>query len=69
MRVVFLDVSFTWSEFPPVSLVDAPADAELQVHAVSQTHKILRMVRNTSLPTIATDLVGVSLVLRFICRS
>lgn len=47
MRVVLLDVSLTWSEFLPVSLIDVLADIEVQVHADSQTRHILKMVRNT----------------------
>lgn len=47
MRVVLLDVSLTWSEFLPVSLIDVLADIEVQVHADSQTRHFLKMVRNT----------------------
>lgn len=47
MRVVLLDVSLTWSEFLPASLIDFPADIEVQVHADSQTRHTLKMVRNT----------------------
>lgn len=47
MRVVLLDVSLTWSEFLPLSLIDVPADIEVQVHADSQTRHTLKMVRNT----------------------
>lgn len=49
MRVVLLDVSLTWSEFLPVSLIDASADQGVQVHVVSQNHHFLIMVRNTRL--------------------
>lgn len=47
MRVVLLDVSLTWSEFLPVSLIDVLADLEVQVHADSHSRPILKMVRNT----------------------
>ncbi|XP_011605755.1 10 kDa heat shock protein, mitochondrial [Takifugu rubripes] len=50
MRVVLLDVSLTWSEFLPVSLIDASADTGVQVHVVSQTHHFLIMAFRKFLP-------------------
>lgn len=47
MRVVLLEVSLTWSEFLPVSLIDVLADIEVQVHADSQSRHNFEMVRNT----------------------
>lgn len=47
MRAVLLDLSLTWSEFLAVSVIDEPAEPEVQVRADSHTRHILEMVRNT----------------------